>query len=258
MDILKKENKRKGIIGTILFHGLIVSLLLLPFMSLTYQDPPPPKKGGIGIKFGSTDTKKDTKKIDPSEESTSEESTSEESTSEESSEATKEIRTNKNAEEIPVNDDPPKDKEADKQETQKKEQEEINNFVKNKLNKDKKSNKKASLSPEEMVKEEGEEKGKEEGEGEGEGDNGYFLEGRKATNMPKPSNNQTSGIVTVEITVNKDGDVVYAKPGVVRTTITDLKILQSCKEAALETKFEKIKNIKEHQMGKIIYRFSLN
>ena len=45
----KKKNKRKGVIGTILFHGFLVFTFM--FMGLTYQDPPPPEQG-ISINFG--------------------------------------------------------------------------------------------------------------------------------------------------------------------------------------------------------------
>ena len=50
----EKENRVKGIFGTVLFHTLLLLLLSLPFMSLTYQDPPPKKGGGsIAINFSS-------------------------------------------------------------------------------------------------------------------------------------------------------------------------------------------------------------
>ncbi|MEC7863716.1 MAG: energy transducer TonB, partial [Bacteroidota bacterium] len=49
MTSLEKKTKRKGIIGTILFHALLFVAFL--FMGLTYQDPPPPEEG-ISINFG--------------------------------------------------------------------------------------------------------------------------------------------------------------------------------------------------------------
>ena len=48
MTSLEKKNKRKGIIGTILFHALLLVAFL--FMGLTYQVPPPPEEG-IAIDF---------------------------------------------------------------------------------------------------------------------------------------------------------------------------------------------------------------
>ena len=52
MTSSEKKNKRNGIIGTILFHVLLVFAFL--FMGLTYQDPPP-KEEGISITFGYSD-----------------------------------------------------------------------------------------------------------------------------------------------------------------------------------------------------------
>ena len=49
MSASEKKNKRKGIIGTILFHILLLIAFL--FMGLTYQIPPPPEEG-ISINFG--------------------------------------------------------------------------------------------------------------------------------------------------------------------------------------------------------------
>ena len=52
MSSSEKKNKRKGIIGTILFHALLLIAFL--FMGLTYQIPPPPEEG-ISINFGYID-----------------------------------------------------------------------------------------------------------------------------------------------------------------------------------------------------------
>ena len=42
----EKKDKVKGICGTLLFHALLLFLLSLPFMSLSYEDPPTRKGGG--------------------------------------------------------------------------------------------------------------------------------------------------------------------------------------------------------------------
>jgi len=49
MKDTEKKSKRKGIIGTILFHALLMVAFL--FMGLKYQDPPPAEEG-ISINFG--------------------------------------------------------------------------------------------------------------------------------------------------------------------------------------------------------------
>ena len=48
----RNKNTRNGIIGTILFHALL--LLSFLFMGLTYRIPPPPEEG-ISINFGFDD-----------------------------------------------------------------------------------------------------------------------------------------------------------------------------------------------------------
>ena len=49
----EKKYQRQALIGTVIFHTLLLILLSLPFMSLTYQDPPLSKNKGISIDFGS-------------------------------------------------------------------------------------------------------------------------------------------------------------------------------------------------------------
>ena len=52
MSASEKKSKRNGIIGTILFHALLLISFL--FLGLTYQDPPPAEEG-ISINFGFID-----------------------------------------------------------------------------------------------------------------------------------------------------------------------------------------------------------
>jgi hypothetical protein len=49
MTASEKKSKRKGVIGTILFHTLLMLAFL--FMGLKYQDPPTTEEGII-INFG--------------------------------------------------------------------------------------------------------------------------------------------------------------------------------------------------------------
>ena len=42
----EKKDKVKGICGTLLFHALLLFLLSLPFMGLSYEDPPTREGGG--------------------------------------------------------------------------------------------------------------------------------------------------------------------------------------------------------------------
>ena len=49
MTASEKKNKRNGLIGTVLFHVVLVVAFL--FLGLTYRIPPPPEEG-ISIDFG--------------------------------------------------------------------------------------------------------------------------------------------------------------------------------------------------------------
>ena len=49
MTSSEKKNKRTGLIGTVLFHVILVVTFL--FLGLTYKIPPPPEEG-ISIDFG--------------------------------------------------------------------------------------------------------------------------------------------------------------------------------------------------------------
>ena len=54
MTSSEKKHKKKGIIGTILFHILMFTSFI--FIGLKYQNPPPPEEG-ISIKFGFSEEK---------------------------------------------------------------------------------------------------------------------------------------------------------------------------------------------------------
>ncbi len=86
----------------------------------------------------------------------------------------------------------------------------------------------------------------------------YNLAGRNFLSLPKPEyNQQTEGIVVVEVTVDKDGTVTQAIAGVKGSTTLDDDLLSSAKNAALKAKFDKNPNAPAYQKGSITYRFRL-
>ncbi|WP_438989068.1 energy transducer TonB [Polaribacter sp.] len=93
----------------------------------------------------------------------------------------------------------------------------------------------------------------------GSGSNGdYNLAGRKALSKPKEQPDcQEEGTVVVRITVNKNGEVIKAEPGVKGSTNTAACLLKPAKEAALKTKWNSDSNAPAFQVGTIIYKFSL-
>lgn len=93
--------------------------------------------------------------------------------------------------------------------------------------------------------------------GSGAGGN-YNLAGRKALSKPiEQPDCQEEGIVVVRITVDKNGKVVSAIPGVKGSTNTAACLLKPAKEAALKTTWNADSEAPTKQTGTIIYKFSL-
>ena len=94
--------------------------------------------------------------------------------------------------------------------------------------------------------------------GSGSGGN-YNLAGRKALSKPiEQPDCQEEGIVVVRITVDKNGKVIRAIPGVKGSTNTAACLLKPAKEAALKTTWNADNKAPSNQTGTIIYKFSLS
>lgn len=84
------------------------------------------------------------------------------------------------------------------------------------------------------------------------------LAGRVPRELPSPEYKvQEEGRVIVEITVDKYGNVVNAKPGVKGSTTTNTYLLDRAKKAAMSSKFNPDVNGAEIQIGTIVYNFQL-
>jgi colicin import membrane protein len=98
------------------------------------------------------------------------------------------------------------------------------------------------------------------GEGSGLGDKGisYDLKGRGTRNLPRPQGDyQEEGKVIVEITVDREGKVIQAVPGVKGSTTLDSYLLRIAKEAALAAQFDSNPDAPPAQKGTITYNFVL-
>ncbi|MFN3967747.1 energy transducer TonB [Flavobacterium sp.] len=88
---------------------------------------------------------------------------------------------------------------------------------------------------------------------------GNSLGNRKAVSKSQPDYNcQEQGRVAVQITVDRNGNVISAFAGVQGTTNTSKCLLEASKVAAMNTKWEPDENAPDKQVGKIIYTFNLN
>jgi len=84
----------------------------------------------------------------------------------------------------------------------------------------------------------------------------FDLEGRGSIHLPKPAyESMEQGKVVVTIWVNKEGKVVRAIEGAQGTTITDLNLRALARDAALNASFTPDPNAPDTQKGTITYNF---
>jgi protein TonB len=223
----EKKNKVKGIFGTVLFHALLLLLLSLPFMSLTYQDPPPKKGGGsIAINFSSQKATE----------------TNPKPVKEEIVETPKKIITQTTTDALKVK-KPEKKKKKPKEEVIKEKKQKVNEKAlypgKKKTTVTVGRNADADLGD----------------LGNGGNGNEYQLGNRNPIVLPKPIyDSEAEGKVVVHIIVDQLGNVISAKPGEKGTTTQNKQLLANAKEAALKTKYPP-KADAPNQHGKLIYTF---
>jgi len=92
------------------------------------------------------------------------------------------------------------------------------------------------------------------------GDEGisFSLEGRTQQLLPPPEYNyQVEGIVVVEVTVDSNGNVTAANPGVKGSTTLNEHLMAAAKKAALAAKFDRKPDAPAFQKGTITYHFLL-
>ena len=97
-------------------------------------------------------------------------------------------------------------------------------------------------------------------EGGGTGNSGisYSLEGRGSLKLPKPKYDyQKDGRIVVEVSVDRTGKVIQARPGAKGSTIIDDNLYKVAKDAAMEATFEVNSDAPVVQKGTITYNFKL-
>ena len=102
------------------------------------------------------------------------------------------------------------------------------------------------------------------GEGSGKGSGGegggsgisFSLAGRGSKSLPEPTaTSSENGSIVVEIRVDQEGNVVFAKAVWKGTTLTDKNLWRLCEQAAKKSKFTAKPDALELQPGKITYIF---
>lgn len=98
------------------------------------------------------------------------------------------------------------------------------------------------------------------GEGSGLGNSGisYDLQGRGVQTLPKPEYKiQEEGRVVVEVSVDREGNVIQAVPGSKGSTTLNENLLKVAKDAAMKARFEVKQDAPVTQKGTITYNFIL-
>ena len=86
----------------------------------------------------------------------------------------------------------------------------------------------------------------------------YSLSGRTPQSLPLPTYNyQAEGIVVVEITVDRNGKVTSATPGVKGSHTLDENLLSAARKAAMAAQFDKYPDAPAFQKGTITYIFTM-
>ena len=260
----EKKNKRNGLIGTVLFHVVLVVAFL--FLGLTYRIPPPPEEG-ISIDFGFIE--QGLEEIQPEDNSLESNPVIEEII-QETIEIEQEIVTQETVESEVIEIPKETKKEIVKEkEPEKKQEEVIIEKIEPVVNKKalytgSKKKEKQSDGNKNKIGNQGSIEGdinssKYEGGGIGIDGEAYQLLGRSVAFKAKPIYKvQLEGKVVVDITVDQLGNVVNAIAGVKGSTTLNSQLLKRAKEAALKTKFSAKESAPSRQQGKIIYNFQLN
>ena len=231
-----------GLIVSIVAHGLLILCLLL--MGLRYPDPPPPELG-VEMDMGEfSDVGTDSEHAAEGGEDLSSESSYANDDNNELTQQSEDVPlTSKKTPSPTKNKKKPKDNVKPQSEETKIDQNAL--FTKGRV-------KKGS----------GGSTGVGEGSGKGSGGEGggsgisFSLAGRGSKSLPGPTaTSPENGNIVVEIRVDQEGNVVFAKAVWKGTTLTDTNLWRRCEQAAKKSKFTAKPDAPELDPGTITYIF---
>lgn len=231
-----------GLIVSIVAHGLLILCLLL--MGLRYPDPPPPELG-VEMDMGEfSDVGTDSEHAAEGGEDLSSESSYANDDNNELTQQSEDVPlVSKKTPSPTKNKKKPKDNVKPQSEETKIDQNAL--FTKGRV-------KKGS----------GGSTGVGEGSGKGSGGEGggsgisFSLAGRGSKSLPEPNaTSSENGSIVVEIRVDQEGNVVFAKAVWKGTTLTDTNLWRRCEQAAKKSKFTAKPDAPELDPGTITYIF---
>jgi periplasmic protein TonB len=268
MKAIVVDSRKKGVIGSIIVHAIM--LLVILYFGFTAPYPPPPEQG-ILVNFGTDETGFG------AEEPMLAAKSDEIPTAPPPTVSDKEELLTQDVEDAPVID---KKKESVKKEVKKVvkpliEPTKETTTTETKVTKDPVVNKKALYTGKKTDSNStgsegvaggtgnqgsvnGSTDSKVRGEGSGNGPT-FSLDGRTQLSIPKPDYNyQVEGKVVVDIIVDNLGNVVRATPGARGSTTTDVNLYSAARKAAMTAKFDRKSDAPPTQKGTITYVFILN
>lgn len=260
MEILQEKNSRNGVIGTILFH-LLLLLLFIQF-GMTYQDPPEENAGGMVINFGTTDEGMgDVQPSSTENTSSSENATTSETTTPSSAQENALTTTQQSVE---MNASPNTTTTTNQNTTTQQTEQTVDENLSNALDALNNPNNNStgdgnSTTPGDQGDIDGDPNSSNyNGGGTGNGID-FSLGDRLLVKVKKPNNpTQEDGKVVVEIVVDKNGKVIRATPGARGSSTTNPTLYKISKEAALEARFNVKADAPAEQKGTMTFVYILN
>jgi colicin import membrane protein len=263
---------KRGIIGTTLFHGIILVVVVF----LGFMVPfPPPEEEGILINFGTDETGLGDREPmyseipeevpPPPQEATTPEETKEEIIAQDFEEAPvvkkPEVEKRKEVKEVPVVKKPVVAKETPPPPVEEPPKVDERALYKGRASTDETSGSEGITQGEGN---QGSPTGSPDsdnylnGLSSGRGGIDFSLAGRNPLSLPKPEYNvQESGKVVVKIRVNQEGIVTYAEAGAPGTNTLNKELLDAAHKAALKARFNSSPDAAYTQQGTITYHFIL-
>ena len=264
---------RRGILLTVIIHGVIVVIIVI----FGFTTPLPlPDEEGILINFGTEEM--GSGDIEPQLSNIPEQTRAESQVAEVIEEAEISTQDFEEApaleEEQPIKEDPVVE---EKQETITEQIEEENTEQEQEVEEERTVNERALYKGRGDTDQDSESEGITEGDGNqgsvsgstdsdnysqglstGSGGIEFSLSGRNPVNLPKPKYEyQVEGKVVVQIKVNREGMVTYARAGVKGSDTNDQRLLNAAKDAALKARFDQKTDAAFEQTGTITYYFIL-
>jgi len=81
---------------------------------------------------------------------------------------------------------------------------------------------------------------------------------RRFTNLVTPRDDgQKTGKIAVRLSINKDGIVINAVPGVKGTTLNDRDLWEKCKQAVMGARLNQSENAPDVQVGVVVFNFKV-